>query len=224
MKSIFHLAALFAALIIVSPTLTADDAVSSQPGANALVSPEYVQRHAELIQAADAILIQFEIPIESVVRGIEIARAAGVRVIVDPAPVPAESLPDSVFEVDLICPNETEAALLVAAPVETPEQIESAARVLARRGAQAVAITRGDQGVMLMHSDRLEQLDSLAIEPVDSTAAGDAFAGAVAVRWCESGSLVEAIRFGNVAGALATTRRGAQPSLATRDEILKRLQ
>ncbi len=215
-------------LAMISVSDAGENQIVVVPGANEHVTPAYVDRHAHVIQDADALLVQLEIPIDSVIRAIEIASRAGVRVILDPAPTPSQDAPAALFNVDLICPNETEAAALVGHEVETPEQIESAARLLMDRGAKAVAITRGSRGVTLfeansMENDRITHVKAIPINPVDTTASGDAFAGAVAVIWCESNSLVEAIRFGNAAGALAATRRGAQPSIARRDEIVAKL-
>ena len=189
------------------------------PGANGLVTPDDVDRCADKIAGCDVLLVQLEIPIATVARAIEIASAAGVRVICDPAPAPPADVPRGLLNVDLICPNETEAGALTGCNVQSREEIEAAAYRLHQRGAKAVAITLGNRGVMLFDGQSLTMIHPIAIDAVDSTAAGDAFVGALAVRWAETGSLVEAVRWGNAAGALSASRRGAQPSIASRDEL-----
>jgi len=190
-------------------------------GSNGQVTPGYVDRFHDVIAEADCLLVQLEIPIATVVRGINIARKAGVRVLLDPAPAPATAgeVPSELFAVDLITPNETEAALLTGREVSTEAGLQDAARALHARGAAAVAITRGAAGVLLYDGEHFETVDAHHVTAVDSTAAGDAFAGATAVRWVETGDLTEAIRWGAIAGALSASRPGAQPSMAQRAEI-----
>ncbi len=192
------------------------------PGANGLVSRADVDRGAEQITRCDMLLVQLEVPLATVVYAIQIARAAGVRVILDPAPAPRTDPPAALFDVDLICPNETEAAALTGRVVNTLQDAEAAARQLHDSGSKAVAITLGDRGTMLFDGNTISRIDPVPVTAVDSTAAGDAFAGAAAVRWVDSHSLHEAVRWGNVAGAIAASRHGAQSSLPTRAEIEQR--
>ena len=192
------------------------------PGANGCVTPKDVDRYADLITDADVLLLQLEVPMECVVRAIEVARGGDTRVILDPAPAP-DNFPSKLLEVDLICPNETEAASLTGAPVETPDQIETAARRLYERGAKAVAITCGAHGTLLFDEKTVTHIEAFPTNAIDTTAAGDAFTGAVAVHWAETDLLVDAIRFGNAAGSIAASRAGAKPSLPTKSEITARL-
>ena len=191
------------------------------PGANGCMTPADVDQHADLIADADVLLLQLEVPVACVLRAIEIARAARTPVILDPAPTPA-AWPRELLDVDLLCPNETEAASLTGLPVETTEQLEAAARRLHAAGARAVVITRGAAGALLFDGETLTHIDAVPCDAVDTTAAGDAFTAAVAVRWAEGNSLVESVRFGSVAGSLAASRAGAKPSLPTRNEIEER--
>ncbi|MEM8734934.1 MAG: ribokinase [Planctomycetota bacterium] len=188
------------------------------PGANGLITPDDVGEAAETIRQADVLLLQLEIPTDTVLAGIEVAKAAGTRVILDPAPV-VTPLPDALLDVDLLCPNTSEAAELIGQPIETAEDIEAAAREFHRRGAKAVAITLGETGTAIYDGQRFEVVSSIPIDAVDTTAAGDAFAGALAVQWAENSDLFAAVRFGNAAGALAATRHGAQPSLPNRPQV-----
>lgn len=193
------------------------------PGANGLVAPGDVDQFASLIANADALLLQLEIPIVCVLHAIEVAQQNGTRVILDPAPVP-DGWRDDLLGVDLICPNETEAAAITGRPCATIEEAKSAALSLCDRGAKACVLTLGRQGAVLCEDRNCTVVEPFAVDAVDSTASGDAFAGALAVRWSESGSLVEAVRFGNAAGALAASQAGAQPSLPTREDIERMLR
>ena len=138
--------------------------------------------------------------------------------IVDPAPAPGQ-WPATLFQSDLLCPNESEAAAFVGNPVQSLDQAESAARALCEKGTSNVAITLGDRGTLLFDGEQTQLVNPFPVQAVDSTAAGDAFAGALAVYWAEHDNLFDAVRFGNAAGALAASREGAQPSMALRCEI-----
>lgn len=192
------------------------------PGANGCMTPADVDRHADLIANAGALLLQLEVPMDCVLQAIKVARASGTRVILDPAPVPSQ-WPSELFNVDLICPNETEATSLTGVPVEGRGSVEEAARQLHQKGAKAVAITLGAGGTLLFDGEAMSHIGSFSTQTIDTTAAGDAFAGAMAVHWVESNSLTQAIRFGNAAGSIAASRHGAKPSLPTRSEIVARL-
>lgn len=205
-------------LAIVTVENSGQNAILLVAGANALVSLDDVQDHAETIGSADALLLQLEVPTASVLSAIKSAKAAGVRCILDPAPVVADWT-DALLNVDLVCPNETEAEAMTGIPIKSITDAEVAANQLHRRGAKNVAITLGEQGTLLFYEGTFHHIVATLITPVDTTAAGDAFAGALAVRWAETDDLIEAVRFANVAGAIAATRHGAQPSLATRQEI-----
>jgi len=203
--------------------LVVDNAGENQivvvPGANALVTPEDVDRYADLIGASDCLLVQLEVPLATVVHAVEIARRLGVRVILDPAPVPSGAIPESLLSVDFLCPNETEAMRLAGVADETPESMEIAAQRLHDRGARQVAITRGADGTLLHDGRCTRNVDTLSITAVDCTGAGDAFAGAFAVCWAETNDLLHAVRWGNVAGALAASRHGAQDGIPARADI-----
>lgn len=189
------------------------------PGANGCMKPSDVVQHESLIAAADVLLLQLEVPIDCVLLAIEVAKANDTRVILDPAPA-VPQWPEQLLHVDLICPNETEAAALIGEPVESRSQIEAAARKLHARGAAAVAITLGAEGTLLFDGDQMEMVQPFPVDAIDATAAGDAFVGALAVHWAQANDLSAAIRFGNAAGCIAASRSGAQHSLPTRSEII----
>ncbi len=205
-------------LAIVAVEDSGQNAILLVAGANSEMSAEDVSDNQQAIATADVLLLQLEVPTESVLAAIRVAQAAGVRCIVDPAPVASE-WNDALLQVDLVCPNETEAATITGLPVETIADAEIAARQLHQRGAQNVAITLGDRGVVLLMDNTLNHIPACSVQAVDTTAAGDGFAGALAVRWAETDDLLESVRFASFAGAIAATRLGAQPSLAGRAEI-----
>lgn len=193
------------------------------PGANARVTNDVVQSAACVIQQADVLLLQLEIPLNSALEAIAVARKAGTKVLLDPAPVPNQ-FTDALVGVDLICPNLTEAATLTGTRISSTGHIEAAARQLHRRGAQAVVITLGQSGAALFDGQEFSIVAPFPTQAIDSTAAGDAFAGAMAVRWAESAPLRDCVVFGNAAGSLSASREGAQPSMALRHEIMNLVQ
>ena len=205
-------------LAVISVDDSGQNSIMVVPGANGLVTKDDVLAANTLIQRADSLLVQLEIPIDVVLAGIAIARAAGVRVLLDPAPA-VEDLPPALMQVDMLCPNESEAAMLSGQPVESVDQADTAAKKLQAMGATNIAITLGNRGTLLRHGGQSELVPAYPVDAVDSTAAGDAFAGAFAVHWSKTDNLIDAVRFGNAAGALAASRHGAQASLATEDEI-----
>lgn len=205
-------------LAIVAVERSGQNSILLVAGANGKLGRSDVQRATPSIKRADVLLLQLEVPIETVISAIQAARSAGVRCILDPAPV-ASDWTDELLCVDLVCPNETEAEAITGVKIESVEDAQIAATQLHRRGAKSVAITLGEKGALLLHEGTFHHAESKAVTPVDTTAAGDAFAGALAVRWAETDDLVEAVRFANCAGAIAATRHGAQPSLPTAQEI-----
>jgi ribokinase len=202
---------------IVAVERSGENSIMVVPGANGKLSARQVAGFGETIRQSDVLMLQLEIPIDAVIEGVRIARAAGVRVILDPAP--ACHLPEDLLNVDLLCPNESEAALISGQTVKSLDDAKSVAESLREKGTRAVAITMGARGTLLCDERQTELIPSFKTQAVDTTAAGDAFAGALAVRWSETGSLADSVRWANAAGALAASRAGAQPSLPTRDQI-----
>lgn len=205
-------------MAIVAVENSGQNSIMVVPGANALVSVEDVRRAREIICNSHVVLLQLEIPMETVVEVIRIAKSADTVIILDPAPVPAV-YPEEIFNVDLLCPNQTEAAQLTGRVVNSPDDAAKAGQMLRKRGARNVAITLGEHGTVLISDNGARLIDSFPIVAADSTAAGDAFAGTMAVRWQVNRDLAEAVRFANAAGALCASRPGAQPAMATQEEI-----
>ena len=207
-------------IAIVAVEESGQNSIMVVPGANAQVSAADVEAARSEIESSDVVLLQLEIPIETVCAAIRLAKSAGVRTILDPAPV-VPNWPPEFFLADLLCPNESEAAVMVGHSINNLEDAEAAAAEFHRQGAANVVITLGSEGALYSNGGTSHRIEPYAVEAVDSTAAGDAFAGAMAVRWAESDDLLAAIRFGCAAGALSASKSGAQPSMATRDEIEK---
>jgi ribokinase len=186
------------------------------PGANARLSPADVDAARAAIAAADVLLLQLESPLEAVARAAELAHAHGVTVILNPAPacdLPAEML----AQVDVLVPNESETAILTGLPAGSKVEVQATA--LLELGVGAALLTLGERGALLAQPEGIEHVPAFRVTPVDTTAAGDAFVGGFAAALAEGRSPVEAVRWGCAAGALATTKLGAQPSLPTRQEV-----
>jgi ribokinase len=200
--------------------ITVDDrgenAIVVSPGANARVTPHDVEAASGTLRTASAVLLQLEVPVEVVIAA---ARTATGTVVLNPAP--ARPLPPALLEaVDVLVPNRSELAVLTGAGAE-PRDEDQAARLAARlEGPSAVVVTLGAEGALVLEAGRVERVPPVPVEVVDTTAAGDAFCGALADALVRGGSLVEAAGWAARAASVACTRKGAQASLPSRDEVL----
>jgi ribokinase len=182
-------------------------------GANYKVSEEDISDTRTMMRETDLLLLQLECPLETVTAAIELAKAYDVPVVLNPAP--AQPLSTALLaNVDVLTPNENELALLTG-----EEDIEMGIQKLLDWGVKKLVITLGANGARVISESLDQHLPAHEITVVDSTAAGDAFNGALAVALAEGKSLIDAVHYGMAAGALAATKRGAQPSLPTRDEV-----
>lgn len=199
------------ALIMVDEA--GENAIAVAPGANAHLSVEDVEAARAAIESADVLLTQLETPLSAVERAAAIASAAGVAVILNPAP--ARRLPDSLMAlIDVLTPNEGEAAYL--ASEGRPAAAASKLRYL---GATTVVVTLGAEGALIVAEGRESSVPGFPVVAVDTTAAGDAFNGSLAVSLAEGLDLALAVRRACAAGALATTVHGARPSLPVRARV-----
>jgi ribokinase len=188
------------------------------PGANGKVLPADLEKWGNVLDEADYLLLQLEIPLETVLAGARLARLKGVKVILNPAP--ARPLPDELLElVDVLVLNETETALISGSDVSTTSALENAARKLLETGVGWVVITLGGQGTLAVSAQEVLHMPAFEVTVVDTVAAGDGFIGALAVSLAEAMEPDKALRIANAAGALAVTVRGAQPSLPTRGQV-----
>ena len=205
------------ALIAVDDT--AENTIVIVPGTNGAVSIADIPRLERALDGARALLLQLEVPIETVVAAARAAHTRGVTVILDPAP--ALPLPDELYALaDIITPNEHEATTLTGIAVHDDQGAIAAARALIARGARRVALKLGARGALTADAEGEQFWSPFTVTPVDTVAAGDAFNGGLAVALSEGRSFDEAIRWGLAAGALSVTRHGAQPSMPERNEVL----
>lgn len=194
------------------------NAIAVAPGSNREFSKEDVHRAEAAFSWADALLIQLEIPQLAVSKALRLAKRYGLITILNPAP--ARLIPHNVLSlVDILTPNEREAEFLSGYRVEGPDQAAQAGKVLIGMGCTQVIITLGEQGCCWMDKDEARVFPPLPVNGIDSTAAGDAFNGALACAVSERAPVNEAIRFASAAGALTATRKGAQNAIPTRQEI-----
>lgn len=202
-----------------------ENSIVVSPGANARVTPADVDAAEPLIRSAAAVVLQLEIPIATVSRAISLCRRHGVLSILDPAPVPPKNLPPALYQVGVLTPNEHEAAQLVASSARRPrrgrsQSSELNATTLLARGPDAIVLKLGRAGAFLIETGGApERVPGFRVKVVDTTAAGDAFTGALAVALSEGRPVPEAVRFANAAGAACCTRLGAQPALPRRASV-----
>jgi ribokinase len=186
------------------------------PGGNGRVSPADVE--AVSFSGHKLLLLQLEIPIETVLAAAQRAKQSGLRVVLNPAP--ARPLPEELISSsDFIVPNEPELSMLTDQTVNDIESAEKAAKSLLERGVQNVIVTLGANGALIVNKQITKHVPSFEVEVVDTTAAGDAFIGGFASALLQNKSLEEAVRYGCACGALAATKFGAQPSLPTKEEV-----
>ena len=205
---------------VASPVIDADgdNSIIIVPRANMRLDVEDVERAASKIADADVLLLQLEVPIESSKRAAEIARANGVEIILNPAP--ACVLPDSFLElVDILVPNEVETEFLTKVTVADDEGARLAAKVLFEKGLSTIVLTLGNRGALLLTSQRSQLVPAYNVKVVDTTAAGDAFCGALATALASGDKIENAVAFANATGALAVTVLGAAPSMPTAEQV-----
>jgi len=195
-----------------------ENCIGIAPGANYRMSTRHIDQAAELIQAADLVVLQYEIPTETLYYAIERAKQAGKNVMFNLAP----ALPfreDYLPRLDYLLVNEHEAESLVNFPLDSPTQVERAAAELLAKGPHTVIITLGPSGAFVATQNEKSLVPAFSVTAVDTTAAGDVFAGSLAVALVESRPLLESVHFASAAAAIAVTRLGAQTSIPTRAEI-----
>jgi len=196
----------------------AENCIAVASGSNANLLPEDISTVREAVEKADIILMQLEIPVETIKYVTEIARKHGKKVILNPAP--AQPLDRELLQsLYLITPNETEAEMISGIKITDDDSLKACARAIYDMGVQSVIITLGSKGAFLYTGDSGERIPGNEVKAVDTTAAGDVFNGALAVAVSEGYDLTGAIRFANKAAAISVTRVGAQASAPYRNEV-----
>jgi len=195
---------------------TGDNAIIIAPGAAALISVADVEAHQELIADADVFVTQLEQPMDAAMRGLELARAAGVPTVLNPAP--AAPLPDGMLSLcDYVTPNETECEALTGVAVTDTAQAEAACAALIAKGVRTPIITMGEQGAYLYGHGLVPAVNAGPV--LETTGAGDAFNGAFAAALAEGASDLDAVRYGCATAGISVTRAGTAPAMPHRGEV-----
>lgn len=188
------------------------------PGSNMKLSAADIEAKRDVLKTARVVLLQLEIPLETAAAVVASVRSQGCCIILNPAP--ARELPDSLLaQVDFLTPNESELATLTGKPVTDLSAAREAAKVLLDRGVKNIIITLGSQGCLWVHDTIAEVFPAKEVKAVDTTAAGDAFNGALACAVARGEAISDAIRFANRVAAFAVTRMGAQSSMPTLKDL-----
>ncbi len=196
-----------------------ENSIVISAGANANLDECVVAQHQATIESADCLLVQLETPLQAVEKALKIAKTHHTQVILNPAP--AQPLSDEILaNIDMITPNETETALLTGVQVVDEQTAQQAANVFHQKGIQTVLITLGAKGAFLSENGNGEIIAGFKVTPVDTTAAGDTFNGALAIALLEGKSMREAVMFAHKASSISVTRMGAQSSIPTRAELV----
>lgn len=204
------------ALITVSEA--GENTIVLSSGANASVTPEFVQKAEELIRSASIMLIQLEIPINTVEEAVKIAKKHNVPIILNPAP--ARELSEELLKhIDYLVPNESEGKLIAFHSLEKDKSIREVVRVLTEKGVRNPIITLGEDEVCYLDDKQYSHLPAHKVDVVDTTAAGDSFTAGLAVALSEGKSLRDSLYFAQKVASITVTRFGAQPSLPYRKEV-----
>lgn len=195
-----------------------ENSITVSPGANQCLTPQDVLNIIKKVEGVEIVLMQLEIPFETVKSVAEYAKSQGIKLILDPAPIN-----ERVFElfslIDIITPNIQEAESLAAMKITNVEDAHNAAGIIADRGIENIVITIGDMGAIVLEKGVFTHVPAPKVEVKDTTAAGDAFDGALAVGLSEGKSLVDSVRFACKVASITVTRFGAQLAIPDREEL-----
>jgi ribokinase len=209
---------------LITVDATSENEIIVIPGANGRVDESDLDRLNAILPNANVLLLQLEIPLALVVEAARIAKQAGVTVILDPAPARSD-LPDELYpSIDIITPNQVEAAQLVGFPVHDSETAHDAANVLRDRGVKTVIIKLGSAGAFCVSETESFSIPAFPVKAIDTVAAGDAFNGGLAAGLAAGLPLNQAITQASAVAALSVTKLGAQSSLPTREALTDFLQ
>lgn len=206
------------AMIIVDSN--GENSIVVDRGANGLMTPDDdIFPNEGLFERASLVLLQMELPVVAIRAAMDLARRHGCQIMLDPAPA-APAIPQDLYMVDYFLPNQTEAELITGNKVRDAREDKLAASDMIARGAKCVVLKLGPRGSLVVAEDgHIYTIPPYRVEVVDTTAAGDAFAGALALALSRGERIREAATMANAAGALACTKMGAQGALPTADEV-----
>ncbi|MCI8442859.1 MAG: ribokinase [Provencibacterium sp.] len=196
-----------------------DNSIVVLPGANALLTAEDIRSQRQLLEECSTVLLQMEIPMGTIDYTIRTAFSLGKRVILDPAPATGEFPKELYPYIDIIKPNETELGILLGDP-DAGKQVERSARRLKEYGVKNVLVTLGEKGVYVdTQNGETAHIPGHAVRAVDTTAAGDSFSAALAMKLSMGEKLIEAVRYANLVSSIVVTRKGAQSSVPSGEEV-----
>lgn len=196
-----------------------DNSIILIAGTNGMLTKELIDENIEIIRESDIVIMQLEIPFEIVTYVKELSIQEGKTIIVDPAPA-VSNIPDDFWKgIDYIKPNETELAILTGLKIETREELVKGARVMIEKGVKNVIVTLGGKGCLFVTKETEEFFESYKVKAVDTTAAGDSFTAAFALALSQGKKYKEAINLGQKVSSIAVTRKGAQTSIPTMEEV-----
>lgn len=206
-------------LALITVNAEGDNSIVVISGANETVSKDYINQNIDIIEKSDIVILQLEIPIDTVVYAAKKAKELGKIVILDPAPVPKADIKEIYQYVDVIKPNETELGMLVGTE---QNDIGKKTEILRKFGIKDVVVTLGGKGVYVNSEEEgILEIPALKVKAIDTTAAGDAFTAALAIMLAKGASVREAVEFANKVSAVVVTRKGAQTSIPSISEVMK---
>jgi len=197
-----------------------ENSIIITPGANALLLPKDIDQASAVFDAVDIVLLQMEIPLNTVMYAAALAKERNKIVLLDPSPVPTEKLPEKLIRsVDIVLPNRSEASSMSGRKISDMNEARLAASDLLEMGFRKVIVKLDRAGVLLAENNRFFEVPAHPVTVVDTTAAGDAFAGALSASLIEGNTLRAAVEFANAVGALTTQRLGAMSSIPNREQV-----
>ncbi len=206
------------ASITVDPS--GENSIVVVPGANGRLTPADVTAARDLFIGAGAILLQLEVPLQTVTAAAQLAKSVGATVVLDPAPAPEKPLPGELLaSVDILVPNQHEAGVLAGRPVSDLAVARLVATDLLDLGPSVVVLKVGERGALIATGSRVDYVPGISVPAVDTTGAGDAFAGGLAVGLAEGLDVLRAVALANRTAALSVTKPGAQTSIPSRHEV-----
>lgn len=189
-------------------------------GANRNLLKKNVEEAKEIIQKADILLLQLEIPLKTVEYTLRLARESGICTILNPAPANILN-PEILSNTEILVPNRDEAEKLTNIKITSLQEAKEAGALLLGKGVKAMVLTLGEEGAILVTKEKIRYFCGISVKPLDTTGAGDSFIAALATAFTRSRNLEEAVRYANYAASLSVTRLGAQASLPYREEVVK---